>query len=155
MFGKTMIHAGDHKPRQHDVTLPLFLGATNACFADKSGVHTGAHKLRQFRAAQLWPGARAHQWFSGCFAPQNLAFLLTDLVFVQVRTSYGSFLPRYYDPVLAGVQERISEWLGVPVSFQEDMQVLRYGQGQEYKPHFDGFGRMATVLIYLAGMFQS
>jgi hypothetical protein len=68
-----------------------------------------------------------------------------------VRTSYGSFLPRFYDQTLGAVQERISEWLGVPVVFQEDMQVLRYGQGQEYKPHFDGFGRMATILIYLTG----
>jgi hypothetical protein len=71
---------------------------------------------------------------------------------MQVRTSFGNFLSRYYDPVLAGVQERVAEWLGVPVPFQEDMQVLRYGLGQEYKAHLDGHDRMATVLIYLSGM---
>ena len=42
---------------------------------------------------------------------------------VQVRTSYGMFIPRYQDEVIARVQERVASWLGLPVSFQEDMQV--------------------------------
>jgi hypothetical protein len=50
------------------------------------------------------------------------------------------------------VQERVAKWLRVPVSFQEDMQVLRYGRGQQYKPHLDGHDRMATLLIYLSGV---
>jgi len=31
----------------------------------------------------------------------------------------------------------------------QDMQVLRYGPTNQYKPHIDGLGRVATVLIYL------
>lgn len=31
------------------------------------------------------------------------------------------------------------------------LQVLRYGEGQRYKPHMDSNGRMCTLLIYLSG----
>jgi hypothetical protein len=68
-----------------------------------------------------------------------------------VRTSYGMFLRRHHDAVVSAVQRRVSAWLGVPVDFQEDTQILRYGQGQMYKPHMDSNGRMCTVLIYLTG----
>ena len=47
----------------------------------------------------------------------------TVRMWLQVRTSYGSFLPRYLDPTLAAVQERLSRWIGLPVSFQEYLQV--------------------------------
>lgn len=42
---------------------------------------------------------------------------------VQVRTSYGMFIPRYQDPVIANVEQRLSKWLGIPAVHQEDMQV--------------------------------
>jgi hypothetical protein len=71
---------------------------------------------------------------------------------VQVRTSYGMFIPRYQDPIIGNVQERIAKWSGVPVSHQEDMQVLRYSIGESYKEHMDANGRMCTVLLYLTGM---
>lgn len=34
------------------------------------------------------------------------------------------------------------------------VQVLRYSEGQTYKQHMDGMGRMATMLIYLSGMLH-
>lgn len=39
--------------------------------------------------------------------------------------------------------------------FELWLQVLRYEPGQQYKPHMDANGRMATILIYLAGTPQT
>ncbi|KAG2444390.1 hypothetical protein HXX76_001143 [Chlamydomonas incerta] len=67
----------------------------------------------------------------------------------DVRTSYGTFLKRNQDPVIAAVEKRLALWSALPVSHQEDMQVLRYGPTNKYGPHIDGLGRVATVLMYL------
>lgn len=42
---------------------------------------------------------------------------------VQVRTSYGMFIPRYQDEIIGSVEERLANWTGIPVVHQEDMQV--------------------------------
>ncbi|KAL6782723.1 PFH16 [Auxenochlorella protothecoides x Auxenochlorella symbiontica] len=78
----------------------------------------------------------------------------------DVRTSYGMFFDRKEDPVLARVENRLSEATMIPVGHGEGIQVLRYENGQEYKPHFDYFfheagtdnggNRLATVLMYLS-----
>ncbi|KAL6745323.1 hypothetical protein V8C86DRAFT_2981497 [Haematococcus lacustris] len=71
------------------------------------------------------------------------------------RTSYGTFLKRYQDAVVERVENKVAAWTQVPVSHQEDIQVLRYGIGQSYKMHADTLKdpvagvRVATVLIYL------
>lgn len=71
----------------------------------------------------------------------------------SIRTSYGTFLARYQDDVIGDIQERVSAWTKLPVSHQEDMQVLRYALGQEYGAHYDSLDndspRIATVLLYL------
>eukprot|EP00892_Ulva_mutabilis_P010406 jgi/Ulvmu1/7738/UM039_0046.1 len=68
----------------------------------------------------------------------------------EARTSYGTFIPRFQDKIVARVEQRVSRWVGLPVVYQEEIQVLRYEPGQQYRPHMDANGRMATVLIYLA-----
>jgi len=71
------------------------------------------------------------------------------------RTSYGTFLKRYQDSVVQRVENRVAAWTHIPVTHQEDVQVLRYGIGQFYKVHADTLRdeeagvRVATVLIYL------
>lgn len=71
------------------------------------------------------------------------------------RTSYGTFLRRYQDPVVTRIENRVAAWTHLPVSHQEDIQVLRYGIGQFYKVHADTLKddeagvRVATVLVYL------
>ena len=40
-----------------------------------------------------------------------------------IRTSYGTFLPRLMDPVMSEVQQRVADWVRVPLVHQEDMQV--------------------------------
>ncbi|GIL49191.1 hypothetical protein Vafri_5341 [Volvox africanus] len=67
----------------------------------------------------------------------------------EIRTSYGTFLRRAQDPVIAAIEERLALWSHLPPSHQEDMQVLRYGRTNKYGPHIDGLERVATVLIYL------
>ena len=74
------------------------------------------------------------------------------------RTSSQVFLPPG-DPAGDMVKARVSQLTGDPVSRMENVQVLRYGPGEEYKPHFDAcddgcdggrnMPRKATVYIYL------
>lgn len=57
------------------------------------------------------------------------------------RTSYGTFLKRLSDPVVARVDARIAEWAMLPESHGEDLQVLRYDVDQFYKVR--SVGRLA------------
>ena len=49
-----------------------------------------------------------------------------------VRTSRGTFLRRNMTPVIASVEKRLELWSHYNVSYQEDMQVLRYSDMQKY-----------------------
>ncbi|GFR41348.1 hypothetical protein Agub_g1961 [Astrephomene gubernaculifera] len=80
---------------------------------------------------------------------QNGSSVLDDY-----RTSFGTFLNRHSTPVIAAVEERVAQLTHVPVVYQEDMQVLRYGLGQYYHRHTDSLEddspRLATALLYLS-----
>ena len=52
------------------------------------------------------------------------------------RTNALCWLPHDADDTVARVVARISQILGLPPSFAESLQVIRYEPGQEYKPHF-------------------
>eukprot|EP00029_Vermamoeba_vermiformis_P013432 TRINITY_DN834_c0_g1_i1.p1 TRINITY_DN834_c0_g1~~TRINITY_DN834_c0_g1_i1.p1 ORF type:complete len:161 (-),score=45.82 TRINITY_DN834_c0_g1_i1:74-556(-) len=83
-----------------------------------------------------------------------------------VRTSYGTFMTGSLaeDDVVQALERRIAEWSHIPQENGEAFYLLRYENGQEYKPHMDWFAlnadapywigrsgqRMATVLTYLA-----
>lgn len=75
----------------------------------------------------------------------------------QLRTSYSmSFQPNMYDPVVAEAMRRIAVIAGLPPEHAEPVGVLRYGPGQEYRPHFDFYDdehheaqRVSTVFVYL------
>lgn len=53
---------------------------------------------------------------------------------------------------MAALEQRIAEWSQVPVSNQEQLQVLRYGIGQQYRDHWDYFEeatlKARTILIF-------
>lgn len=78
----------------------------------------------------------------------------------DIRTSYGMFFDRQEDEVISYVEKKLSEWSLIPPGHGEGIQVLRYANGQEYKPHFDYFfdtvsvsnggNRLATILMYLS-----
>eukprot|EP00873_Tetraselmis_striata_P039995 jgi/Tetstr1/460259/TSEL_005559.t1 len=80
-----------------------------------------------------------------------------------IRTSHGTFLKRKQDDVVADIERRLAIWTKIPEENGEDIQVLRYENGQEYGAHWDWFddpvkhadqmtagNRIATVLMYLS-----
>lgn len=83
----------------------------------------------------------------------------------DARTSDSMFWYRRGEhPVIAAIEARISRLLEWPVERGEPLQVLRYGVGAQYEPHYDFFPpegpvadvhlprggqRIATVVMYL------
>lgn len=82
----------------------------------------------------------------------------------QARTSEGMFFERGESALISRIEARIGALLGWPVQNGEGLQVLRYGPGAEYKPHYDYFDpaepgtasilqrggqRVATLVMYL------
>jgi len=80
------------------------------------------------------------------------------------RTSSGMFFSRGETALIQRIEARIARLLGWPVENGEGLQVLSYGPGAEYKPHYDYFDptepgtpsllsrggqRVATLLMYL------
>lgn len=84
----------------------------------------------------------------------------------EARTSNGVFLGAKYmksSPLLRSLERRASDFTHLPMSHGEVFYLLRYEEGQQYKPHLDWFSdddtgrahigisgnRIATVLFYL------
>jgi hypothetical protein len=78
------------------------------------------------------------------------------------RSSHGTYFTVQENAVVANIERRISEITGYPVENGEGIQILRYEEGQEYRPHFDYFdpnspaisnqltnNRVCTFLMYL------
>lgn len=82
----------------------------------------------------------------------------------EARTSEGMFFERGEKPLVARIEARIARLVGWPVENGEGLQILRYGVGAEYKPHYDYFDpsqpgtptilkrggqRVGTLVMYL------
>lgn len=80
------------------------------------------------------------------------------------RTSNGMFFGRGESELVKRIEARIARLVNWPVEHGEGIQVLHYGVGAEYKPHYDYFDpaepgtptilkrggqRVATVVMYL------
>ncbi len=76
------------------------------------------------------------------------------------RLSQMSWPEKARYPLLQKVAAGIAQFTGIPESHQEPLQILRYGVGGEYRPHFDGFAegnptlqqggnRQLTLILYL------
>lgn len=80
------------------------------------------------------------------------------------RTSEGTMFARGESALCRRIEDRIAALLDWPLDHGEGLQVLRYGPGAEYRPHYDYFDpsqpgtagtlvrggqRVATVVIYL------
>jgi prolyl 4-hydroxylase len=77
------------------------------------------------------------------------------------RTSEGTYFHLEENPLVATIDRRIARVLRWPVENGEGLQILRYRQGGEYRPHFDYFdpalsevtnsggNRVGTLIIYL------
>jgi prolyl 4-hydroxylase len=83
---------------------------------------------------------------------------------IQDRTSVGTYFPLEENEFIARLDQRLADIGDLPVENSEGLQILRYGIGGEYKPHFDYFPpqqtgssahtanggqRVATVVMYL------
>jgi prolyl 4-hydroxylase len=83
----------------------------------------------------------------------------------EARTSKGMFFQRGADKVIAKIERRIAKLTRIPIINGEGLQILSYGLGEEYRPHFDYFDyyapggaacfnrggqRVATMIMYLA-----
>tara|TARA_B100001059_G_scaffold232840_1_gene271510 strand:+ start:95 stop:760 length:666 start_codon:yes stop_codon:yes gene_type:complete len=78
------------------------------------------------------------------------------------RTSHNTFLPRSYD-IVQNIYDKLSKIIGIDSDHFEQLQVVRYEPGQQYKAHWDacweegkcnefmkqGGQRYATFLLYL------
>jgi len=82
----------------------------------------------------------------------------------DARTSEGTYFNRGAAPVCSRIEARIAALLDWPLENGEGLQVLRYGVGAQYKPHYDYFDpkhpgmrsilkrggqRVASVVMYL------
>ena len=82
----------------------------------------------------------------------------------ESRTSNGMFFNRGESELLQRIEARIARLVNWPVENGEGMQVLHYGVGTEYKPHYDYFDptepgtptilkrggqRVGTLVMYL------
>ena len=80
------------------------------------------------------------------------------------RTSDGMFFQRGETPLIERIEERIARLLHWPIDHGEGLQVLHYGPGAQYRPHYDYFDpaepgtsrilqrggqRVGTLVIYL------
>lgn len=79
------------------------------------------------------------------------------------RTSSGTFFKRNENAFIAMLDKRIEELIQLPIQNSEELQILNYQVGGEYKPHYDFFPpnlsgsaayiargqRVATLILYL------
>jgi prolyl 4-hydroxylase len=83
---------------------------------------------------------------------------------IALRNSSGIWMQRGEDAEIARIEARLAELMQCPVENGEGLQILRYGIGGEYRPHFDYFSpdlagsavhtarggqRIATLIVYL------
>lgn len=74
----------------------------------------------------------------------------------DARTSMGTYFLRGAVPELGAIEARLAALTGLPLEHGEGLQVLRYGPGGRYIPHFDFFapevaGSQAHVSPELGG----
>jgi prolyl 4-hydroxylase len=89
----------------------------------------------------------------------------TGFVVSDRRSSEGAMFMRGENDTARAIERRIARLTDLPVDFGEGLQVLHYGPGGEYRPHFDYFNpdteggkanlhrhgqRLVTVVMYLA-----
>jgi prolyl 4-hydroxylase len=58
------------------------------------------------------------------------------------------------DELVDKIKSEVSKLSGLPIDNQEDFHFVKYSEGGEYKPHYDGYDRSKTALIYLNDGFK-
>jgi prolyl 4-hydroxylase len=83
---------------------------------------------------------------------------------MDLRSSYGTYFLRSENTLVKRIEQRLAAIIGMPVDHGEGLQILHYGIGAEYLPHYDFFlpesagsaihvqkggQRVITVIMYL------
>lgn len=110
-----------------------------------------------------WGQAMAHSWGKWT---DNMQLIVRVKLKWQEKCAVGSNRSnmtslhkcrRLQDPIIRNITSRAAQVTRVPVSYQEDLQVLRYSQNQEYQAHVDSHkqggkdARESTFVLYLSG----
>ena len=76
----------------------------------------------------------------------------------SMRTSTGAFIENDQNETVLRIEQRLAAITAIPTEHSENLHVLRYTPGQEYKAHFDYFSstsqaaqnnRICTIVLYL------
>lgn len=82
----------------------------------------------------------------------------------EKRTGSVGWVKHNQTPIIRGLVKRVGDLVGLPTTHAESLQVVHYGETQQYKPHFDawdietpkgkektarGGNRLVTALMYL------
>ncbi|MEC7947031.1 MAG: 2OG-Fe(II) oxygenase [Myxococcota bacterium] len=82
-----------------------------------------------------------------------------------VRSGRVAWIHHDHAPRIRALADRIAKFVRIPLVNAESFQVVRYGPGHEYRPHFDGYDmsssigqanaarggqRIVTALLYLS-----
>lgn len=58
---------------------------------------------------------------------------------MDLRSSYGTYFLRGENALVKRIEQRLATLIGMPVDHGEGIQILHYGVGAEYLPHYDFF----------------
>ena len=82
----------------------------------------------------------------------------------EKRTGSVGWVKHNQTPIVRGLVKRVGDLVGLPTTHAESLQVVHYGEKQQYEPHFDawdmttakgrektsrGGNRLVTALMYL------
>jgi prolyl 4-hydroxylase len=149
---------------------PIALAAGHAIACDHGEVRVAFHSVRPY--VVLFNNVLTHDECDQLIAQSMPALERAQVVdstrggsrVDHRRTSELTTLKRGTTPLLSRIDARIAAITGVSVPQGEDLQVMRYGVGAEYTPHFDYFDldrpgqalhltnggqRIASLVIYL------
>lgn len=65
-----------------------------------------------------------------------------ELEFADYRISKSAWLKEHEDAVVANVGKRVETMTGLTIETAEELQVVNYGVGGHYDPHYD-FARVS------------
>lgn len=69
-----------------------------------------------------------------------------ELEFADYRISKSAWLKEHEDVVVSNVAQRVEAMTGLSVETAEELQVVNYGVGGHYDPHYD-FARVCILIV--------
>eukprot|EP00916_Digyalum_oweni_P026862 GHVL01044086.1.p1 GENE.GHVL01044086.1~~GHVL01044086.1.p1 ORF type:complete len:210 (+),score=38.26 GHVL01044086.1:35-664(+) len=72
----------------------------------------------------------------------------------QTRTSLSARIPYGHSKIIRDIEQRVADSSGYPIEHVEQLMVIKYEVGQEFKEHHDGAFRPVTILLYLNNVPQ-